>query len=47
MWCHMSALAGVLVWLVIGIVIMLVRHSQGFFDRPPPAIEELERAEPR
>jgi amino acid transporter len=28
-----------LIWLGIGIVIMLVRHSQGFFDRPPPTAE--------
>jgi amino acid transporter len=32
-----------LIWLAIGVVIMLVRHTQGFFDRPLPAASELER----
>jgi uncharacterized membrane protein len=26
------------VWLVIGLAIMAVRHTQGFFDRPPPTL---------
>jgi amino acid transporter len=32
-----------LIWLAIGIAIMAVRHSQGFFDRPLPSADELEQ----